>query len=92
MFNDIFPSLSQQYPELFSSEIYTFSNFKWAISSYFSRGFPEKIYNEKSEYPSRGCLLPLLDLTNHKFNTGITWYHDEKTISFINKYEVKKGI
>lgn len=90
VFDKIFPNLIKNYPDIFISTNYTFSNFIWALSSYFSRGFPEKVFDDNSKYPTRGCLLPLLDLTNHKFNTPILWFHDNKTISFITKSIVKK--
>ena len=58
-YDSIFPSLSEQAPQMFPESIYTFENFLWARSVFESRGFSFTINGQV-----RNCLLPFVDMLN----------------------------
>lgn len=76
-FEDIFPGCSERYPTLFPLETFTFQNYLWAHSSFVSRGFPARV--AKAPLTDCGCLLPYLDMINHKYRTRISWITTEGT-------------
>eukprot|EP00475_Leptophrys_vorax_P033828 TRINITY_DN5378_c0_g2_i1.p1 TRINITY_DN5378_c0_g2~~TRINITY_DN5378_c0_g2_i1.p1 ORF type:complete len:637 (+),score=153.23 TRINITY_DN5378_c0_g2_i1:173-1912(+) len=60
---------------------FTYRNFLWAYSVFFSRAFPAKLANSQGF----GILLPFADILNHKFRTPVTWVQreDSQTIEFV---------
>lgn len=67
-FNAYFPLLSDAFPELFASV--KFEDYLWAHCTYTSRGFPAQVGNSTG---TLGCLLPVVDLLNHRHLTPIEW-------------------
>ena len=88
-YDNCVPLLCQQFPAVFDASVFTFDRFLWAHTQLTSRGFPVRVGEraaedrvaagelraEGSKRPNErvGCLLPLLDMTNHRMRTGITW-------------------
>jgi hypothetical protein len=74
LFDACFPRLSLEYTDTFPAEVYTFENFVWAESAVRSRGFPGRLAN--SSY--KECMIPCLDMFNHRRGTPIEWITTEE--------------
>ena len=88
-YDNCVPLLCAHSPATFPSSAFTFDRFLWAHTQVTSRGFPVRVGErpeeervtagelraEGSKRPNErvGCLLPLLDMTNHRMRTPITW-------------------
>ncbi|KAK3268723.1 hypothetical protein CYMTET_22789 [Cymbomonas tetramitiformis] len=89
------PHLLQEFPELFE-DVLSFDSFMWAHSAYSSRSFPPQLVegrdNEaKDGGDTIGCMLPLLDILNHKYKTPITWVADRESVGMRVGAEVDAG-
>ena len=88
-YDNCVPLLCESFPAVFAATVFTFDRFLWAHTQLTSRGFPVRVgeravedrvtagelREEGSKRPNErvGCLLPLLDMTNHRMRTGISW-------------------
>jgi hypothetical protein len=60
VYETLFPKLSDELPQLFSEEVYTYESFLWARAIFDSRGF-------SLDFEGKGlknCLLPFIDMLN----------------------------
>ena len=109
-YDNCVPLLCDCFPATFDAQLFTFERFLWAHTQLTSRGFPVRVGErsaeervtagelraEGSKRPNErvGCLLPLLDMTNHRMRTPITWTttsSDNARVSFRTGSSVSAG-
>jgi len=64
-------------------DVVKWETWKWANGVYHSRGFPSDILGVKSKNEGNdycGCLVPVLDLTNHQPEAEVEWLSAERGV------------
>jgi len=74
--------------ELFPTEAFDWPAWIWAWSTVASRAFPSELVGEADTV---GCLLPVVDLLNHRFGAKVTWFHDAESVSLLVDHPVPVG-
>ncbi|XP_047322847.1 N-lysine methyltransferase SETD6 isoform X2 [Impatiens glandulifera] len=69
-YNELFPTLTNTYPDIFPAEIYTWEQFLWACELWYSNGMKVMFPNDKL----RTCLVPVAGFLNHNIVPHILRY------------------
>eukprot|EP01029_Cantina_marsupialis_P002101 TRINITY_DN1191_c0_g1_i1.p1 TRINITY_DN1191_c0_g1~~TRINITY_DN1191_c0_g1_i1.p1 ORF type:complete len:717 (+),score=170.75 TRINITY_DN1191_c0_g1_i1:39-2189(+) len=104
VYKSFFPALFDSHPEIFDKDVFTYENFIWAHSAFASRGFPYSLGPSVEDLPKciegtvslddhkgTGCMLPMLDVSNHKYRAKISWIKRDGRLRFVAGEAVEKG-
>ncbi|KAI9125711.1 hypothetical protein K1719_003129 [Acacia pycnantha] len=69
-YDQLFPTLSNTFPEIFPPEMYTWKQFLWACELWYSNGMTIKF----SDGTLRTCLIPIAGFLNHSLCPHILHY------------------
>lgn len=76
-YTEIFKKLFKKYPNEFKKRTYKLSDFKWALSTIWSRAIDVKINGKLKR-----ILVPMMDMFNHSFDAKSTHTFNEKENCF----------
>ncbi|GMM34349.1 protein-lysine N-methyltransferase [Saccharomycopsis crataegensis] len=69
----------------------SFPAYLWAANIFTSRAFPYFIINDHVKDLNQACLIPILDLLNHKHTAKVGWSYVDHQVNFVPKQSLKSG-
>ncbi|KAL9686929.1 hypothetical protein QQ045_031323 [Rhodiola kirilowii] len=85
-FDEMFPSLCDNHPDIFPPEFYTWEQFVWACELWYSNSMRIKFSDGKLQ----GCLIPIAGFLNHSLNPNIIHYGKVDTATDSLKFPLSK--